>query len=287
MLRNRRLVSVVFIVLFAATQVAAQEQQTVMIKGRVVTGTNRFLEQPLTDFGAPLGTVGFSNIAAHNPSGGQPIPLTPDTPLSARLATYVDPVFLDFIGMTPADVDPAKLNILIQDVPVNVDPVGSQRSPLKGILQSSQAQPSLAEPSTHIILADWMQAQGTALIKCWIGGIRANTIKIALKGFLPNRLYTIWAILGGNELTPLPLGGLPNAIVTDSHGNASFERVLNFCPFRVKPGDRPLLLIDVVFHSDQQLYGAVPDLPFASLFTGTINHTQYEFQIMGTSVQLP
>lgn len=290
MLLTKHIVSVVCIVLFMAIkataagvqQPQAEVQHTHRIKGRVVTGTNRFLGQPLTDFGAPLGTAGFSNVAAQNSYGAQPIPLTTDTPSSALLATYVDPMFLSLIGKTPADVDPAQLNVLLQDVPVNVDPAGSVRSSLKGILQAVQMHPSLAEPSAHITLAHWVHAEGVASITCQTEEM--STVAIKLKNFLPNRIYTMWAILGGAELVPLPLGGVPNAIVTNNRGNARFERVLKFCPFQTRSGDRPLLLIDVVFHSDQQVYGAVPDLPFADLFTGLVNHTQYEFPLMGTSV---
>lgn len=285
----KRIVSVVCVVLCVVTEAAAEARHGHgvndghAIKGRVVTGTNRFLGQPLTDFGVPLGTAGFSNVAAHDAYSAQPIPLSTDTPLSALLATYVDPDFLALIGKSPADVDPAKLNVLLQDVPVNVDPAGSARSTLKGILQSGQAQPSLAEPSAHITLADWVRAEGTASIKCETA--RTSTVRIALKKFLPNRTYTVWAILGGDGLAPLPLGGVPNAVVTDNRGDARFERALNFCPFGTRQDERPLLLIDVVFHSDHQVYGAVPDLPFANLFTGTINHTQYEFQIMGRALR--
>ena len=278
----KTIVSLVSTLLFISTASLAEAPQTHTIKGRVVTGTNRFLGQALTDFGAPLGTAGFTNIASYDSNGNQPVLLTPGTPLAALLATYVDPVFLSLIGKTPAEVDPSKLNILLQDVPVNVDPAGNKRLPLNGILQSGQMQPSLAEPSAHITLSDWVRAEGFALIKCRTPS--SSTVAITLKSFLPNRLYTVWAILGGDELTPLPLGGVPNAIITDSHGDARFERVLNFCPYQTGPGERPLMLIDIVFHSDHQTYGAVPDLPFANLFTGTINHTQYEFQIMGTSL---
>jgi len=182
----RNIASVVSTVLFVVTEAMAEVPQTHMIKGRVATGTNRFLGQPLTDFGAPLGTAGFSNVAAKNTYDAQPIPLTTDTPLSALLATYVDPVFLSLIGKAPADVDPAKLNVLLQDVAVNVDPAGSVRSPLNGILQSGQIQPSLAEPSAHINLADWVRAEGSALIKCQTGD--TSTVSITLKSFLPNRI---------------------------------------------------------------------------------------------------
>ena len=280
MLLNRRFTCLLFLFLLGAVTAVAQEH-TATIRGRVVTGTNRFLGQPLTDFGGPVGTAGFSNVAAYNPAGTEPTPLAPGAPASTLLATYVDPGFLAIVGKTAADVDASKLNVLINDVPVNVSPAGDQRVPLLGILSSGAAQPSLAEPSAHVTLGEWARATGTAQFKCRGGG---NAVKLELKGLLANRLYTVWGILGGDGLAPLPLGGLPNAFTTDKSGSASFERVLNFCPLQPAPGERPLVLIDIVLHSDQQVYGAMPDLPFANLFTGTINHTQYEFQLAGTAL---
>lgn len=252
------------------------------LKGRVVTGTNRFLGQALTDFGPPLGRAGFTNIAAYNFAGEQPIPLSLDSPPETLLASYVDPDFLAAIGLSPEQVPPEKVNRLLNNVEVNIDPAGSQRAALKPILQSPMAEPSLAGSSPDITLADWAKAQGIAVIKC--PTLNTAVINISLKKFLPNRLYTIWAVLGGNGLSALPLGGLPNVLVTDRLGNAKFERLLNFCPLQANASEQALLLIDIVFHSDQQTYGAVPDLPLAQLFTGAINHTQYEFEIEGASL---
>src|SRR5215208_3624583 len=191
MLRDRRFICLLLLLLLGSARAGAQEQ-TATIKGRVVTGTNRFLGQPLTDFGGLIGTGGFTNVAAHNPSGAEPTPLAPGARPSTRLATYVDPDFLALIGKTPADVDRSKLNVLINDVPVNVSPAGDERATLSGILRSGQAQPSLAEPSAHVTLADWVRASGTAQIKCRGG---AGSVRLELKGLLANRLYTVWGIL--------------------------------------------------------------------------------------------
>ena len=255
----------------------------VVVKGRVVTGTNRYLGMPQSDLGAPFGTAGFSNVGAHNRAGSQPLPLTQRSPGSTVLATFVDPEFLSIVGKTPADVNPAVLNIPINDVPVNVSPAGDQRVPLNDEHRAGALEASRAEPNRTVTLADWARADGVAIIRC---GPSGNHLTLRLDDLLPNKLYTAWAIVGtSNGLAPLPMGGVPNAMVTDSEGRATFSRSLRKCPTDPSVTDGQLLLIDIVMHSDNQVYGAMPDLPLAGLFTGAVNQTHLEFPIRGQSLR--
>src|SRR5437016_5604128 len=137
----------VMVVLFAAVVQAADRDDKLHIKAHVVSGTNRFLGQPLFDFGSSFGTAGFSNVGAFNRSGSQPLPLTQQTPESALLATFVDPDFLAVVGKTPADVNPNLVNLPLRDVAVNADLAGKQRVPTVGIRSAQQTQPSQAEPA--------------------------------------------------------------------------------------------------------------------------------------------
>ena len=54
----------VMVVLFAAVVQAADRDDKLHIKAHVVSGTNRFLGQPLFDFGSSFGTAGFSTLRA-------------------------------------------------------------------------------------------------------------------------------------------------------------------------------------------------------------------------------
>lgn len=257
---------------------ASSSSRSVLIKAKVTTGTNRFLSRPLHDFGPPIGTAGFSNVGARNPSGAQPLPLTTDSPESSLLVTFVDPGFLALFGKTIDDVSPSLLNVPLRDVKMNVDLNGAQRAAPAPITLTEQLQPSQASPADPVTLGQWTRAQGFAHITC--KGNESN-VRLDLKGLLPNRVYSAWGLFGGQGITPFPLGGAPNVMVTDDHGNATFERELNFCPFDLKPGQLPLLAIDIVFHSDHQNYGLVPELDLAGFFTGTITHTQLEFLVTG------
>lgn len=280
---KKSLVFVATLTILAVTAFApALNRRTIFMEARTATGTNRFLSRPLSDLGAPFGTAGFSNVGAFNESGGPPLPLTTETPASTLLATFVDPGFLALFGKTPGDVDQGLLNLPLRSVAANVSLAADQRAATTPIREAEQLQPSQAMPAVPITLGDWVRARGIGFIRCEEEGSR---VRLELKGLLPNRLYSVWALFGGDAITPFPLGGVPNLIVTDRQGNASFERELNFCPFNLAPGQRPLLAIDVVFHSDSQNYGIVPEPDLAGLFTGTVTHTQLEFLVTGTPLR--
>jgi hypothetical protein len=187
------------------------------------------------------------------------------------------------VGKTPADVDPSVLNVPINDVPVNVSPAGDQRVALNEERGASALEATRAEPNRTVTLADWARADGTATIRC---GASGNQLTLRLDDLLPNKLYTVWAIVGTRDgLAPLPMGGVPNALVSDASGRATFSRTLRACPTDPAITEGRLLLIDIVLHSDNQLYGATPDLPLVGLFTGAVNQTHLEFPIRGQSLQ--
>lgn len=283
MLRKLKiLLPVLAVVSMTSLTVVSSSHRAALIKAKLATGTNRFLSQPLHDFGGTIGTAGFSNVGARNPSGTQPLPLTTDSRASSVLVTFVDQGFLALFGKTIDDVDPDLMNVPLRDVTMNVDLNGVQRAKPTPIRLAEQLQPSQASPADPVTLGQWTQARGFAFIRC--AGRGAN-VQLTLRGLLPNRVYSAWGLFGGQSITPFPLGGAPNVMVTDSNGNATFERELNFCPFDLKPGQAPLLAIDIVFHSDHQNYGLVPELDLAGFFTGTITHTQLEFLVTGQDLR--
>jgi hypothetical protein len=261
---------------------ASSSSRTVLIKAKLTTGGNRFLGRPLHDFGPPFGTGGSANVGAWNPSGAQPLPLTPDSPESTVLATFVDPGFLARLGKTINDVPADLLNVPLRDVKANVDFNGVRREAPIPITLAEQLQPSQASPADPVTLGQWMRAEGFAHISC--RGDVAN-VRLDLKGLIPNRVYSAWGVFGGQGITPFPLGGAPNVMVTDDRGNATYKRELNFCPFDLKPGQVSLLAIDIVFHSDHQNHGLVPELDLAGFFNGTTTHTQLEFLVTGVDLQ--
>lgn len=252
------------------------------ITGVLTTGTNRSFGEPLWDLGPPLGTFGCNTVAAHNTKGNEPIALTADMPASTVLATYVDPAILGMLGIPRDKVDPSTVNVPLREVKVISDLAGVVRIAVKGSSQvTSPTEPAQAEPANPITLGDWRRAKGEAFIECTRD---LNRISLEFSGLIPNRFYTAWGMFNnGGQLVAVALGGVPSVFLSDSKGNATFARVLNFCPLQPAQGGPSLLYIDILYHSDQMVYGLVPDLTLTGLMGGIVSHSQFEFPFLVTS----
>lgn len=248
---------------------AQAQVQTLAVQGVPVTGPNSLNGQQVTDFGPGIST-GRDLVAAFNPNGSEPLPLTPDTPASTRLATI------------DADSAPANLiNLPLRDVPGNVGTAGLTRQSLPGQLDVGTFDNNQSEPSGPITLGEWLEGSGVAKFQCKEG--EAPTANLLVRDLLPNRLYTVWAVFQNGE-GAVPFGGPPNVIMTDNSGDGTLSRVLNFCPLETTSEGADLLYLVVVFHSDQQVYAMQPTLPDAGLPPGVVAHPQLQFSVQGTSL---
>jgi len=249
------------------------------IRGIAVTGLNQRLGEPLRDFGPPLGPFSFATVGAHNPAGGEPLPLTPSTPADTLLATTADPTVLAVFGVDPSEIDPSLLNVPLRDVPINIDPAGEIRIPLDRAFAVPPLTPHQAEPNDPVTLGDWLRAQGEAVIRCGRDGAVA---RLRMRHLIPNRLYTVWAAFATPAgPRPIPFGGVPNAFHTDERGFGRFVRSLQYCPFEPTSDGGLLLSILAVLHSDHQVYAVEPALPNAGLPPGVVAHAHLEFGVAG------
>ncbi len=242
-----------------------------VIPSQPLTGTFQIYGQPRWDFGAPLGSPGgptAEHLAEYNPSG-PPIPLSPDTPCEAVLATQVD--------FSSPHYDPELVNIPLHEVPVTVDGAGTTAF-LPSIFEAEITSPSRALPNDPLTLGAWLAAKGRAKISC--EGEDKAQIRIKFRNLVPHALYTLWAIMAlpDGGVAPRPLGGVPNAFVPDERGSGSFSRTLNFCP---TDEDSPLMNIVLALHTDASVFGAVPAMADAetSKPVGAIVHAQAGFPI--------
>ena len=260
-----------------------------------VTGWNRRLGEVRYqwDFiSGPLEDAGANTIGEHDPTGTEPIDLTPSSPGSTVLASLVDPflevVFPPFVvGLT----DPSTVNVPVRDTATLVSGNGVTRGVLPFIENASAADRTYAAPNGPgpITLDDWFEANGNMSVQCdRDGGARLN---IRVSDLIPNRVYTVWAMwhLADGRILPQPYGGVPNAYVTNGKGNASFKRDLNFCPMTAASdgiGGNRLLSIITHIHSDHMLYGAVPFPGGAGFPPGSVGSMQLEWNFPGTGVRL-
>ncbi len=269
----------VFVALFSLTG-AAYAVPPLVKEGRAVTGLNRLLGEPIWELGGGLGTFGFSMLGGQDPGGTVALPLTPASPPSSILATDVDPFILTAFGV-PAP-DPSVLNVPLRRVAAYTTFDG-ERHPLRDQNSAGQLEVSRTANSYWITLKQWLAASATARFDCDSRG--GANVDIRFKRLIPHGLYTIWGVMstpGGPA--PIPLGGVPNVVVADPRGNARFERRINFCPQQLAAGQSPMVLVEVIFHSDGAVYAGVPELILGGFPPGLVTHAHLDIPVIATLV---
>ncbi len=255
----------------------AASSQTQTFEGVAVTGINRRLGAPVFNTGPGTTDIGFNTVGAHVPGAAAAAPLEFSSPESTLLATFVDPFFLTVFGAPPPSAD--KLNVPLRSVGAIKTPDG-MRGPLRGHLSVSPLEPSRVANTPPITLGQWLEAKGTAKVRCT--GAR-GFIEIRFENLIPHGLYTIWSVFQSpSGLFPVPMGGAPNAFVTDPRGEARFERALSYCPLQPLPSGERLAIIEVIYHSDHSLYGGVPEQFLAGLPPGAVTHAHMDIPILAT-----
>ena len=261
---------------FLSTMLTQDGAMVATIEGVAVTGANRALGQPVWDLGAPFGLGGFNFVFGYNEGGNEPFDLTPEAPGNTLVATGLDPN----LGLPPNSVDPDLLNVPFRDVAIIVDPAGG-RAQVPSVFDVPGHAPSKSAPNDPITLDDWMEAQGQLNIRCRPNG--KAKLRVRVRNVIVNGVYTLWGVFGldtsGNgapdTIVPVALGGVPNVMIGDKNGKASIERTINFCPMT----EPSLLTINIAWHSDGNVYGAVPELPLAGFPGGVVTHDQINFPI--------
>ncbi len=254
-------------------------KHSVEIDGVAVIGDNNIFQQPLWDLGEPFGTAFFNWVWAHNSNGMEPTLITEDTPGNSVLAGGVDPV-AQFLGLVPTYVPQSMVNVPLHETPITIDSAGN-----RGQVPLAEGQPGDAVTRSFsnepITVDGWLKASGKLKVRCFENG--SATVDIKLKGLIPNGVYTLWTIYKVDQdddgvidgIAPYPFGGVPNVIIPDKKGKARVSRTVGYCPLT----DENLLFIDIAYHSDGNVYGGAPDLPFASFPQpmGSVTHTHVQF----------
>ncbi len=268
----------VFVALFSLTGAAHAGPPPLVKEGRAVTGLNRLLGEPIWELGGGLGTFGFSMLGGQDPGGTVALPLTPDSPPSSILATDVDPFILTAFGL-PAP-DPSVLNVPLRRVAAYTTFDG-ERHPLRDQNLAGQLEVSRTANSYWITLKQWLSASATARFDC--DGRGGATVELRFKRLIPDGLYTIWGVMSTpTGPSPIPLGGVPNVVVADPRGNARFERRINFCPQQLAAGQSPMVLVEVIFHSDGATYAGVPELILGGFPPGLVTHAHLDIPVNAT-----
>lgn len=213
-----------------------------------ITGPNSLFGNQLWSNPGPAGGS-FTFVAGYNPDGPDPIPLTAETPLDTLLATTFSPVLHAIVGLP--DPDPSLLNVPINSTPVVVGPSIFARAPVPDALDAPPT--SVTSSRKPVTLGQWLEASGKATIKCRRDG--TTTIDLKFRKLIPNGVYTLWF---ETTFFPYPLGGVPNAMIPNAKGRASYSRTVAGCILEPVPGEDFITAITLEYHSDGQVYGGFP-----------------------------
>jgi len=272
-------------------------------RGIAVTGINDLCGSPVFNLPAPEGlspTVHATVLGEYDPDGELPIPLSPtNCNDDIVVATYTDPNFLARTGQP--DIDSRLKNIPLREVPVISKPDGSCAVlPTLDSVPGNALPPTKSNPNDTITLGNWLNAGGRMYLRCKADG--TAKVKLRYRNLIPNGVYSVWAIWNTTppgaskaRLFPVPLGGIPNVVIPDSKGRATFSRELASCPKDVTENGSIMLFIDLAYHSDSNLSGAFPQIgaaptkfkmedgtEFLSVFApGAVAHDHVLFLISG------
>jgi len=263
-----------------------EHSQATVIKGEAVTGFNQRLGQSLWDLGPGFGTASFAFVFGFNPDRALPDMLTQESPGDTLVATGLDPNFAGLLGSFADGVDQRFINVPLKKVPVIVNEFTADRAVLPSALDAAPYEPSRALPNDPVTLDAWLDAEGRVEVACQENG--TAKIDFSFSGLIENGVYTAWGIFtrdtDGNgmddQLLAIPLGGVPNVFVADSHGEADFSRTLGFCPTE----EATLRLVDIAYHADGNLYGGAVDLYLEGFPGITAATTQLAFPFNVNSV---
>lgn len=289
--KSRKLIILLFFVFCCSSVYAGEKKVDKSVynaHGVSSTGFNRKFDEPLYNLGQ-FGGLGFNTIGEYIPGGDEAAPLTKNTPRNVLLATYVDESFLNsFQGDSPYIAPTDSLNVLLRDVKSNVDVTGVNFQTIPDLFEVEPFvifQHGQGVPYFPIHLHQWLKAKGQVSIVCNEGEMPVITLQA--KNLIPNRFYSVWGFFDDHDAQlpfenfgPIrPVGGIPNIVVTDLLGNATFKRKLNFCPMDLKEGEKPLATIFLAFHSNQHFGGSMMSFPDQGRMPGNAVHIQLHFPV--------
>jgi len=288
---------------FANDEHSTNAQKKVNFQGYVVHGINTYNGKPVVDYSSVSPLVPYLNTS---PPVNEIGVYQDGLDYSGTIFSYTDrniPVattrsFSDFFNPN-GNIDPSTLNIPLGEVGSNFLGPGftsldKRVTPIS--FSDSGSEPSVFRKKGFVInptVRDWEKVSGKLSIRKGKNGL--FTVKITLRDAFPNAIYTIWDLGTLNPLTTeesgyaVPLGGLPNIVVTDKRG-------CGFAKFKLKYDlSRPCetgasscsSYVSAFFNWDNGAYGASAAATWAKAPTGVYGGNQIVWPTSGTTLIEP
>ncbi len=264
------------------SQADQSSRQVEVIPGYVAHGINGYNGEPIADYSAVSPLVPWFQVASPIEEIGVFVPgasnagtITAQTDRSLLVATTRS--FFDFFNPT-GTIDPNVLNRPLGDIGSNY--IGFTAVDDRIIPQpfsSASTIPSVYRSKVTNVnptVGDWERISGKLTVVHKPNG--HSKIKVTIRGAFPNGLYTLWEVGAAAPLTAdetgygIPLGGLPNVLMTNKRGCGYVELELPYDLTRACEAGAASCTsyVSAFYHWDGQAYGGSPAGTAAGAPTG-------------------
>ena len=272
----------------------------VSFPGYVVHGINNYNGKPIVDYSNVSPLIPYLNVSTPvNEIGvyqeGLDYSGTIVSETDRHLPVATTRSFFDFFNPN-GEIEPSTVNIPLGEVgssylgPGFTD-LDKRATPVS--FSESGSEPSVfrkkgfrINPTVH----DWEKISGKLSVKKDKKGL--FTVKVTIRNAFPNAIYTLWDIGTLNPLTTkesgyaVPLGGLPNIVVTNKKGCGFAKLKLKYDLSRpCEAGANSCSsYISAFFNWDNGAYGASAAATWAKAPTGVYGGNQMAWPTTGTTL---
>ncbi|PCK07790.1 MAG: hypothetical protein COA42_12460 [Alteromonadaceae bacterium] len=273
----------------------SNKDKSTTIPGYVVHGINTYNGKPIGDYSKVAPNVAMINVdPAIEEIGffqeGSSVSGTITESTDRNLPVATTRSFFDFFNPT-GEIDPATVNIPLGQVGSNFfgssaadDRVVPTEYPAPGtgpIIH--RAKHTVANPT----VGDWEKISGSLTVTKKRDG--SAIVKVTVRDAFPNSLYTLWDVgtsfpLSENEAGyAVPLGGLPNVLMTDKNGCGYKKIKISYDLLRdcEAGAESCTSYISAFYHWDGQAYGASPAATWFNAPTGIYAGNQLAWPTSG------
>jgi hypothetical protein len=281
--------------------IPAEAQTVSSIPGYVSHGINTYNGMPIGDYSEASPMLPFlhaqpavSEIGVFQAGASEPGIITAFTDRKLPVATTR--VFFDYFNPT-GTLDASLVNVPLSKTGSNYwgfvsldDRVIPTSFPKPGTGPTVYRQKGVVENPT---VADWEKISGKLTVAKKRGG--GSEVTVTIRNAFPYAIYTLWDIGAHNPLAAsemgyvMPLGGVPNVMLTDAKGCASKKIELNYDLLRsCKVGAASCTsYVSAFYHWDGQVYGASPAAAWAGASEGVYAANQMVWPTSGKTLIEP
>jgi hypothetical protein len=288
---------------FANNAAEKPRDQIVTVPGYVVHGINNYNGEHIVDYSAVSPAVPYlhavppvDEIGAYQEGSAYSGTILANTNRNLPVATTRS--FIDYFNPY-ADIASELINIPLGKVGVSfLSPeftaLDKRITPVP--FPESGLEPSVYRKKGFAItptIKEWEKMSGKLSVKKDANGF--FKVQVTIRNAFPNAIYTLWDLGTLNPLTPqetgyaVPLGGLPNIVVTDNNGcgYATITMKYNLARACKAGASSCSSYVSAFYNWDNGAYGASAAATWAKAPTGIYGGNQMAWPLSGTALIEP